>query len=471
MPFIPEEQYIKQEGFKPETPQEQPTGKINFLQRLKLGFGGPAATKKSEELEKQAGLAGKPDIGDIADIAGRSLPIVGGMLGVAGGTIMGAGIGAIPGMAMGSVAGESMRQAIGRGLGGREGVSLGQEAKDIASTGAGAYIGGKVVQTGLKLIKPAFSRILGLVTSESSDNITMILKNPRVADSVYREGDTALRKMVGEGSRNSVEIRSNFYKGAAEIYNDLLGGFRGFITSSRQLKNDFVKDLSSKGVKLTKKGLDFSTSKIASNPGEVSRVNSVYKLLSDWKDFTSSGTRELRQLVGNYTSFPDVYGMPAKSTILSRFYHGLNDKIASSLPKDYADLFREINKAVSSKGDLYDDMVKAFNSGDPFTTLANSLSRNKDTLRQALELFTRESGKQVLPLVAAREVAAIKPAQFFLNPRAIIDAFYTPKAQLKTIITLGRISNLIENVGGSLYKKYQSMLGVKAIPVIHKLLR
>lgn len=438
------------QGIPSPATEQQPTGKINFLQRLKLGFGGAEATKKSEALEQQAGLAGKFDVGDIADVAGRSLPFIGGMLGGAGGAIAGMGVGAVPGVAIGAVAGESVKQAIGRGLGIREEVPLTQEMKDIAFTGGGALAGGKIMQTGLRLIKPVFSRIVGLLTSESADNITMVLDNPKVADTMYREGDAALRKIAIEGSKKSVSIKNNWYKAIAETYDNLLGKFKKPITSSQQLKTEFTDFLDTQS--------DDVTAKIEANPGEILRINDAYKAISKWKDFTVGGIRKLRQVVGEYTSFPDVYGKPAKSPFLSQYYHSLNDKISSSLPKDHADVFKEMNKFVTSYSDSYDNLVKAFNSGDPFSKLASALSKNKDTLRQTLKLYEKVSGKKIFPLLAAREISAVKPAQFFLNPRAIIDAFISPRVQLGGIIKAGQISELAGKVGTSLYKKFQTII-------------
>ena len=97
-----------------------------------------------------------------------------------------------------------------------------------------------------------------------------------------------------------------------------------------------------------------------------------------------------------------------------------------------------LNKNFSSQIELYDDIVDAFNSGDPFTKLANALGKNKDTLRQTLEFYEKKSGKKVLPIVAGRELAMEKTAAFgFLNPRSWIDLLISPKTQAKGITKLG----------------------------------
>ena len=89
---------------------------------------------------------------------------------------------------------------------------------------------------------------------------------------------------------------------------------------------------------------------------------------------------------------------------------------------------------------MYDEIVDAFNSGDPFTKLANSLGKNKDTLRQIIEFYEQKTGKDVLPIVAGRELAMEKTAAFgFLNPRSWIDFFISPKVQAKIITKIGEL--------------------------------
>ena len=83
-------------------------------------------------------------------------------------------------------------------------------------------------------------------------------------------------------------------------------------------------------------------------------------------------------------------------------------------------------------------MVDAFNSGDPFTRIANSLGKNKDSVRGLLEWYEKQSGKPVLPVVAGRELAMEKTAAFgFLNPRSWIDFFISPKIQAKIVTKVG----------------------------------
>lgn len=160
------------------TSREVEPGSVNFLQRLRLGFGGKKAKEEQQRLEQEAGLKGSFDVGDIADVAGAALPFVGGLLGGAGGTIAGVGVGAVPGAAIGAASGESVRRAIGAGLGLREeeGDSYPVRAKealnlvgDVVKQGAFYYIGGKAVQAAAKL--PGIKQGIKLATEKIPERI------------------------------------------------------------------------------------------------------------------------------------------------------------------------------------------------------------------------------------------------------------------------------------------------------------
>src|SRR3990167_10483208 len=56
-------------------------GQINFLERLKLSFGGKEALERRKQIETEAGLRGRLDIGDLADVVGSLLPSIGAVLG------------------------------------------------------------------------------------------------------------------------------------------------------------------------------------------------------------------------------------------------------------------------------------------------------------------------------------------------------------------------------------------------------
>ena len=97
-----------------------------------------------------------------------------------------------------------------------------------------------------------------------------------------------------------------------------------------------------------------------------------------------------------------------------------------------------MNKKFTDTIDLMDDMVYAFNSGNPFTRVANIFSKNNDTMRQIVEFYEKRSRNKISPIVAGRELGMEKAAAFgFLNPRSWIDMLISPQAQAKVVTKVG----------------------------------
>jgi hypothetical protein len=169
-----------------DTPTEkttQQTGKVNFWQRLKLGFGGKEAKEEQQRLEKEAGLKGKLDIGDIADVFGAILPIAGSVVGAAGGVLGSAG---------GAAAGQAVRRTIG-GLIGADKPTASDIAKDVALTGIGTYVGGKVLGGLFNLMSKSIpNNVMSTIFKQSADDIGLGVKtggkNLTQAQEVLKEG-------------------------------------------------------------------------------------------------------------------------------------------------------------------------------------------------------------------------------------------------------------------------------------------
>ena len=151
------------------TSQAEPSGKVNFLERLKAGFGDEEAKARGRQLEEQAGLRGRLDIGDIADIAG-AVPSLAGFI---GGEALAGPAGAIGG----SAAGEAARQGIGRLLG----VQKQFEPKKIAGeaiAGGVALGAGKLIGKGLELATKSVPIKLVRNTLDVPKNIIKAGKDP-----------------------------------------------------------------------------------------------------------------------------------------------------------------------------------------------------------------------------------------------------------------------------------------------------
>ena len=345
-------------------------------------------------------------------------------------------------------------------------MGISQLALDLTGFGVGKKVGEIGIKTGIEtgkktlvgtskiageIISPItksreylssrFPKLLGIFTGENDDIIRTALKNPEVANLGIEQGDEALRKAVSEGAENSIKIKNAFIKGFSEAKNNIMGEYTKTLIPKNNIIGEFNKLLKENGVIIGKDGkLNFTISLIKANPGEITKIKDAYAALKKWDKFTIDSLDEYKQLIGKLTRFATEAGVPSKSPFLGKLYNNLNEIAYSKLPKDIAEKYKLLNQKFSNGIEMYDEIVDAFNSGDPFTKLANSLGKNKDTLRQIIEFYEQKTGKDVLPIVAGRELAMEKTAAFgFLNPRSWIDFFISPKVQAKIITKIGEL--------------------------------
>ena len=162
-----------------------------FLERAKLSFGTAEDIARQQQLERQLGLKGKLDIGDIADVMGGSLPLIGAMVGLAGGTFLGAGVGALPGAAIGAAAGESVKQVIGSALGVRKEATIAGEVLRPVVTGTTTLVGGKLLgAVGGKVVKPVIKaigkgfpeKLMSQIFRRAKDDVSQLLRTETFVD-------------------------------------------------------------------------------------------------------------------------------------------------------------------------------------------------------------------------------------------------------------------------------------------------
>ncbi len=425
-----------------ETTQAVETGDINFFKRLKLGFGGKEAKAERLKIEKEAGLRGKLDIGDIADIVPGAIPFVSSVIGglVAAPT----GVGVVPGAAVGAGIGETIKRGIGRFLGVRKDVPVTTEATGVGKEVVLTYLGGKVLSGLGKFAVNRFPKLLGIFSGEGDDAIRAALKNPKAADAGIKGGDEALRKVVQEGAENSIRVRDAFIRGHGNAFKLLTQKVPEKVSNRKEILNGFETILKNNNVKVSKEGLDFSISKIKANPGEIGKINNAWEAIQNWDDFSLKGVNELKQLIGTLTKFADEAGIPSKSPTLGKTYNFLNQTIKDKLPTPLKSTYELMNKKFSTNIELYNDAADAFNKGDPFTKLANALGKNKDSLRQTLDFFEKKTGQKVIPVIGGREIGLEKTAAFgFLNPRSWVDFFISPQTQGRIITGAGRLGKFV----------------------------
>lgn len=132
MTFIPDNPALRKkelgDSFQQDSFTEDPAPvtrlkNTGFAERFKLGFGGKKNLEEQQRIEQSKGLKGKFDIGDIADVAGASLPFIGGVIGGAAASptaLVSGPVGPATGAGIGVAAGESVKQTIGHALGVRD---------------------------------------------------------------------------------------------------------------------------------------------------------------------------------------------------------------------------------------------------------------------------------------------------------------------------------------------------------------
>src|SRR3990167_37652 len=153
------------EEFGQEVQKEQGQENLSFMERLRLSFGDEESIKELKTREERAGLRGKFDVGDIADVAGGALPFLGASVGAIATSptaLLSGPVGPAVGAGIGTAAGESAKQTIGHLLGVRKGAGSLQEAKTPVISGVSTAVGAKVLGIAGKYIAERLPKLLGL---------------------------------------------------------------------------------------------------------------------------------------------------------------------------------------------------------------------------------------------------------------------------------------------------------------------
>lgn len=314
--------------------------------------------------------------------------------------------------------------------------------KALESAAEGVKKAGPALQkAGKVLVEGKDAKALSIFTGENDAVIQSALKDPTTADIGIKGGDVALRQAVEKGSESSIAARSSFERGYGAAFKKLAALYPDKLVSRQRVLYQFVDTLEGMGVKVGKDGqLDFDTSAIKANPGEMTKIQSAYDAIVKWDDFSLEGTNQLKQFVGKLTRFPTEAGGTSKSPFLGRYYGFLNEEIASNLPPNARKVYQEMNQTYSQNIELYNEMVDAFNSGDPFTRISQLFGANKDSLRQIVDFYEQSTGNKISPIVAGRALAERKQAAFgFLNPRSWIDFFIDPEIQAQIVTAYGKL--------------------------------
>ena len=412
---------------------QKPAGLLSFGERFKMSFGGEETIAELKAREQEAGLRGRLDVGDIADIAGGALPFAGGLVG---------GMAGLGGAAVGVGLGELSRQAIGQAFGTQEKFDIGRAVKEAGIT----YLGGKVLQGVGGYIANRFPKLLGTLTGQNVDEITAVLSDPKAADIGINQGDDALRAIVDSGAKESKRIALDFIKGQREGVNKLASQYNKTLATGKEILVSFRNAIRQEGIVIKNGNLKFPAEFLADPRNNARKISNVYRMLIGKKSFTLTELNSAKQAVGEATGFVER-GVSSKVPILGRFYHELDDMIRTRLPQDVSKQYSQLNEVFSKNIKFYNELVKVFNSSDPFTKLAGVLRENADNLRRLLQFYEEKTGKSIISQIAGRAIAGEREAAFgLLNPREWIDIVISPKVQAKGISALGKAERFVEPI-------------------------
>jgi len=411
----------------------QNVGDTGFLERLKLSFGGTEAQAKKKDIEEKLGLRGKLDIGDLADIAGEIPSLAGGVMGGIFGNVFGG--------AVGVAGGELVKRGIGQALGVRGDVGLGQEIGETAKSGIYAYVGGKLFQKVGKYIANRMPPLLATLTGQNTDEITKILNNPKIADLGIQQGDDALRAMVDEGAKKSIQLKGDFIKAQADAVAKIAKQYPQPLLERNQFLDLFKSALRQENIRVSKVGnIMFSKEFLASDGGRYANsIAKVWNAARVKRGFDLNSIVDIKQVIGEAAGFPKAGGT-SKIPALGRLYHQLDNMIKAKLPTNLAKQYGELNEAFSGNIKNYSDLAKAFNSADPFSKVAGVFANNKDSLRRLMIFYEQKTGQKITTVLAGRNIATERGSIPFgiLNPRSWIDIVISPSMQAKGVSMIGK---------------------------------
>lgn len=217
---------------------------LTFGERLKMSFGDKGTIEELKRREEQAGLRGKLDVGDIADVVGSAIPVITSTI---GGTLGSAapGVGTALGIAGGTAAGETIKRGIGQALGVREEKTLGEEALGVVGQTAGSFVLSKGIDKAFNLATKYFpEKLMSTIFKQSADDIMAEVKsggkNLTQAQEVLEEGFKGDAKTMMNQAQNTI-------KASEEQAQKLVTGTKLAIKNKSgyiKLISDYIDDLS-----------------------------------------------------------------------------------------------------------------------------------------------------------------------------------------------------------------------------------
>lgn len=299
--------FLVSKGIDASQPKQEiaAKGQTNLLERLRLSFGSEEAKGKQQALERQAGLKGKFDIGDIADVAGA----VPGIVGFGAGTALGG----VAGGALGAGAGEATKQAIGGLLGVQKEPEFGKIATETA---LGGLVGGAGKLLGLagKTLKPAASKVGGgvgelVLGTERKQAINVARTNPFFKS--FRTGATTIDDVAKQARNYKATIQTKSINSFQKVLENTKGSVNKFDTI-KTINNAVRKDLGLEGKSAITRAIE-GTQLTAP---EVRNVKNVLSTIKGHKDWSVKGVQFLKQKVNQF--YKDIDGFADSNRIITK---------------------------------------------------------------------------------------------------------------------------------------------------------
>ena len=292
----------------PGDPVEEDKDKDEELtigKRFLMSFGDKGTIQKLKSMEEEAGLRGKLDWGDLADVAGGMFPFAGGMLGAGGGTAFGPVVGSAIGIGIGTAAGESLKRAIGIYLGVRPSETRASAAYGPLVSGVAAAGTAKAVEWGARAVKAAAKPTIGYIFSERG------MHTLKVADAAKQK----LKLLVEEGV-GADDISKMMVKSADDFSDESFKAYQKALTGLDKEKMIGRDPVVGNVIRTIRKGFDLSPEQKIDDVAELwpsEDKASFQKLMTfigkKWDDFSERGVYRLRKTMDSSTpDFNTPYG-------------------------------------------------------------------------------------------------------------------------------------------------------------------
>lgn len=331
-----------------------------FIDRLRLSFGTEEDLARQQEIETAAGKKGRFDLGDIADVAGGALPLIGGVVGGVAGAPAG-GVGAVPGAAIGAAAGQSVKQTVGHMLGVRRESSPTHEVAGPVGEAAMQLVGGKAVQGVAKI--PGVKGSLAYVTKTIPERLYNIfykstaedigkLVDTKALEAIRTESPELFKKMVDEGiiqksmiKNGKIEINPTLAQEALErgVQGDLMK-----MATYHSMKNRELEIAAREAAKKTNRLVDLGKRGVKGYIDILKSLEDAYIDTPGGSQFMKSSVSAARQLRNLLMKSPDGRITADNALVLRRVLDGLRNARSFSENAKLAPL-QDIFKTAANK--------------------------------------------------------------------------------------------------------------------------